>query len=180
MRIGIAGCSGTGKSILAENLAIELDIPFLPSKQITSEILHRDGYDYASGQQVEKFLGTQVRQRQILKKAYEQQSVDSFVTDRTAIDLASYAILEMDRTSNIRKYVERCREFSVRYDYVFFCPWEDKEAEDNKKRTLDPWYQFSVHSIQIEIAKMFPLSCFHQLESSSADERLKEILKYIS
>ena len=46
MRIGIAGCAGTGKSVTGEKLAQALGLPFLPSKDITGDILRRDGYDY--------------------------------------------------------------------------------------------------------------------------------------
>jgi adenylate kinase family enzyme len=103
MKIGIAGCSGTGKSILAEKLASELDIPFLPSKDITGDILQREGYDYSSGQQVEKFLATNELQNEILKRTIKQQSIESFVTDRTALDLTAYAIVEMEGALNVKK-----------------------------------------------------------------------------
>lgn len=178
MKIGIAGCSGTGKSVLAEMLAEELGIPFLPSKDITGEILRRDGYDYASGEQIEKFLSTNSRQRELLRRSVKQQSVESFVTDRTAIDLASYGILEMDDSLKTKKHLDKCEEFSKIYDIVFFCSWESVEIIDNKKRTLDPWYQFTVHAVQIEAAKMFGIM-MHELDNSDSKERLDESIKWI-
>jgi predicted ATPase len=178
MRIGIAGCAGTGKSVLAERLAMELSIPFLPSKVITSEILQRDGYDYASGQQVEKFLATHEHQAEILKRTIEQQSVDEFVTDRTAIDLASYAIIEMDGPLNVKRYLEACKELADIYTHIFFCPWADCKIENNHKRTLDPWYQFTVHSVQLEVMVQFGIKCI-VLTSLKVDDRLAGILEAI-
>jgi broad-specificity NMP kinase len=178
VKIGIAGCSGTGKSVLAEKLAEKLDIPFLPSKDITGEILRRDEFDYGSGQQIEKFLATNERQRELLRKSIKQQSVESFVTDRTAIDLASYAILEMDDSLKTQKHLDKCEEFVKIYDVIFFCSWESVEIIDNKKRTLDPWYQFAVHSVQHEVSNLFNAN-MHVFEKSDLDERLEEALEHI-
>ena len=178
MRIGIAGCAGTGKSVLAERLAAELGIPFLPAKDITGDILRRDGYDYASGQQVEKFLATHEHQQEILKRTREQQAAEEFVTDRTAIDLAAYAILEMEGPLNVQRYLNECRGLVGRYDYIFFCPWEDREILDNHKRTLDPWYQFAVHSVELEVITQFGIGPL-LLEAPEVDERVKGALDFI-
>lgn len=175
MRIGIAGCAGTGKSILADKLAKELGIPFLPAKTITTEILNRDGYDYASGQPVEKFLATDTHQAEILKCTREQQSLDEFVTDRTAIDLAAYAILEMENREKIEKYVEDCRKTVGRYTHIVFCPWENREILNNHKRTLDPWYQFAVHSVQVGVMDKFKVVPIRVFESE-VEERVKTLL----
>jgi predicted ATPase len=179
MRIGIAGCAGTGKSVLAERLASELGVPFLPAKEITGDILRRDGYDYASGQQVEKFLATQAHQEEILRRTREQQSAESFVTDRTAIDLAAYAILEMDGPLNVQRYLEQCRELIRAYTHLFLCPWECREIVDNHKRTLDPWYQFAVHCVEREVATMFEAGPIMLVNRSSVDDRVKGILEWI-
>lgn len=178
MRIGIAGCAGTGKSVLAASLARELGLPFLPAKEITGEILERDGYDYASGQQVEKFLATHEHQHEILARTREQQSVEEFVTDRTAIDLAAYAILEMDGPLKVKKYVAACRELAEVYTHVVFCPWQDREILDNRKRTLDPWYQFAVHSVQLQVIEMFCMPMLTLFESE-AEDRVKEACSYL-
>lgn len=179
MKIGIAGCSGTGKSILAQRLAAELEVPFLPSKEITSDILERDGFDYASGEQVEKFLSTHSHQKEILKRTKEQQSIESFVSDRTAIDLASYAIMEMEGPLDVQRYIDECAKMATSYDYIFFCPWEGREILDNNKRTLDPWYQFAVHSVQQEVMGMFNIPR-KVLTKSDVGDRVSEAMGYIS
>jgi adenylate kinase family enzyme len=180
MKIGIAGCSGTGKSILAEKLASEFNIPFLPSKDITGDILQREGYDYSSGQQVEKFLATNKLQNEILRRTTKQQSIESFVTDRTALDLASYAIIEMDGALNVQKYIESCSELSKSYDYIIICPWQHCDIIDNKKRTLDPWYQFTVHSVILNSLDLIDCRRYALLTESKWEDRLKEVLEWIS
>jgi hypothetical protein len=34
------------------------------------------------------------------------------------------------------------------YTRLFLCPWEDKALDGNRKRTLNPWYQFLIHTIE--------------------------------
>lgn len=186
MRIGIAGCSGTGKSVLAEKLAAEFDIPFLPSKDITGDILQREGYDYSSGQQVEKFLATNKLQNEILRRTTKQQSIESFVTDRTALDLAAYAIIEMEGPLNVKKYIDSCKELTKVYDYIIFCPWQHCDIVDNKRRTLDPWYQFTVHSVELRALSLFgykdepnKIARYCIVRTSKVDERVKEVVKYL-
>jgi hypothetical protein len=180
VRIGIAGCSGTGKSILGKKLAEELGLPFLPSKDITGDILQREGYDYSSGQQVEKFLATYKLQNEILRRTTKQQDVESFVTDRTALDLAAYAIIEMEGPLSVQKYIESCSELSKSYDYIVICPWQHCDIVDNKKRTLDPWYQFTVHSVVLSALDLLEHRRFAILTESKLEDRLKEVLEYIS
>jgi len=178
MRIGIAGCAGTGKSLLGKRLSVKLDMPFLASKQITGPILERDGYDYASGQQVERFLATQERQKEILKGTTQQQSLCRFVTGRTAIDLAAYAILEMDDPTAIKRHLDQCAQLCAQYTHIFFCPWANKEPADNHRRTLDPWYQFSVHAVELQVAD-FLTAPLYRLRTSTVDDRIQEIMEIL-
>lgn len=149
MKIGVVGAAGTGKSSLAEMLSKALGIPFLKSKDITHLILQRDGYDYSSGIQIERFLANTGRQNEILRRTLEQQSVPEFVTDRTVIDLAAYALSEMREDSDtVRHIIETCHKNVGLYTHLLLCPWQDAPLTDNGKRTLNPWYQFVIHTIE--------------------------------
>lgn len=174
-RIGICGCGGTGKSTLAESLAKALKIPLLKSKDITHMILNRDGYDYSSGIQIERFLANTGRQNEILRLTLEQQNVPSFVTDRTVIDLAAYALCEMRENSDAVKYiVETCRKNVANYTHLFLCPWCDT-LTDNGKRTLNPWYQLVVHSIERGIMDDWGCKYF-VMPITENDQRVQEAL----
>ena len=154
-KIGIAGCAGTGKSSLARAIAEKLGIPLLESKAITRDILERDGYDYASGTQVERFLASTGRQNEILRRTLEQQQVAEFITDRTLVDLAAYVVCEMhDKdTKTLGHILETCRKHVEEYTHIFLCPWEDKPVDENQRRTLNPWYQFLIYTIEVGILK---------------------------
>jgi predicted ATPase len=173
-RIGIAGCAGTGKSSLAESLSKALGIPFLKSKNITHEILSRDKYDYSSGVQIERFLANTGRQNEILRRTLEQQSMSDFVTDRTVIDLAAYALCEMrENTDVVKNIVETCKKSIGIYTHLLLCPWHNMPLIDNGKRTLNPWYQLCVHAI--ERGLMDDWGCkYHIMSPTSSNEQRVE------
>lgn len=153
IRIGIVGCAGTGKSTVAETVATRLGIPNLKSREITEDILRRDGYDYSSGIQIERFLANSGRQNEILRRTIEQQSVPDFVTDRTVVDLAAYAVCEMHHSdpTALRRIVDTCRKNVSVYTHLFLCPWRDVQVADTGKRTLNPWYQYLIHITELGI-----------------------------
>ncbi len=179
-RIGIFGCAGTGKSTLGGSLASDLDIPFHASKDITGEILERDCYDYSSGVQVEKFLASGSRQIEILERTEElQQPSGSWITDRTFLDLAAYAILELSDSDMkiLRKIYDRCGEHLGVYTHLFLCPWVDETATVNNKRTLNLWYQFKHHSVLWSLVREWGVEC-HVLERDG-EKRLDEVRSII-
>jgi len=181
LRIGIVGSAGTGKSSLGMMLAKELGIPFLPSKSITTDILNRDGYDHSCGIQVEKFLAQEGRQDSILKRTVaDQKSSDSFVTDRTVVDLAAYAIAELHSsdTKKVNSIVENCRANIGLYSHIVVCPWGKVPLKANARRTLNPWYQFIIHGLDLALMNMWGVQ-FYILSSDSEKERVAEVVKFL-
>lgn len=178
-RVGIVGCAGSGKSSFAEMLAKTLDVDFLKSKEITQDVLTRDGYDYSSGIQIERFLANSGRQNEILRRTIEQHSAEQFATDRTVIDLAAYVVCEMNAETNVVKHIiETCKRNVGRYTHLFLCPWRDVPLTDNKRRTLNPWYQFMIHAVERGI--MDDWGCrYHIIEPDDTDKRVKEALKIL-
>jgi ATP-dependent Lon protease len=176
-RIGIVGSAGTGKSSFAESLAIKLGIPCLKSKDITQQILVRDGYDYSSGIQIERFLSHTRRQGEILRRTLEQQSVEQFVTDRTVVDLAAYALIEINSDTDTVKHVyETCQKSIAIYTHLFFCPFMDMTAvTDNGRRTLNPWYQKLVHTIERGIMEDWDKD-YWLIQSDNIEERIIEVI----
>lgn len=180
-RIGVCGCGGTGKSSLAESLAKALTVPCLRSKDITQLILSRDGYDYSSGIQIERFLANTGRQNEILRRTMEQQAIAQFVTDRTVVDLAAYALCELrenrDNSDILKNIVDTCRKNVVNYTHLLLCPWQD-QLTDNGKRTLNPWYQLVIHAIERGI--MDDWGCqYHVMQTVGNDNRTEEALKLL-
>ena len=171
------GCGGVGKSSVARALAQIINVPYLEAKHVTGEILKRDGYDYSSGVQVERFLAAPSRQMEMLTKTItEQNGTDDFVTDRTFIDLAAYAIAELSDGDEglLRRIYGACHSQSTIYTDLILCPWYDVPVVNNAKRTLNPWYQFKVHSLLVSLVSEWNLKCL-VLKSDNLDERVKEI-----
>jgi len=180
IKIGIIGSAGTGKSTLAESVASTFKIANLKSREITEDILTRDGYDYSSGIQIERFLANSGRQSEMLKRTLEQQSVESFVTDRTVIDLAAYAVCELSQSDPmaLRKIFDTCKTESSTYTHLFLCPWKDIPIAVTKKRTLNTWYQYLIYIV--EKGMLDDWGCkYVVLESENNDERLKKILEEV-
>lgn len=160
VRIGICGSAGTGKTTLAVALAQHLDIPLLKSKDITNDILIRDGYDYASGVHIEQFLAQSNRQDEMLKKHTEFENANGqFVVDRTVVDLFAYAVVECNfDPEKIEKFYKLCKTYAKTYTHLIFCPWGKRPLLSNNRRTLNPWYQFLIHSVEKVILDEWKLS----------------------
>jgi hypothetical protein len=180
-RIVLAGPAGTGRSSVAEALSLKLGIPFLKAKDITNPILKRDGYDYASGVQVEKFLQTKSRQIEILNKTMEQVKTESFITDRGLIDLAAYAMLGVDYldAEDIDRILCMCQANIKRYTGIFL--FRPGELIDNKKRTLNRHYQNLVYTVELGLLKDWGID-FSIIESCGMDteSKLENILNDIN
>lgn len=180
LRIGLVGAGGTGKTTLGAEVASACGISFLQAKALTQPILQRDKYDYASGIQVERFLAANGRQEEILKATVAQQTAAAqFVTDRTFVDLAAYAICELHDhdTGTLLKMCETCREHVSVYTHLFVCPWIRQDLKANGKRTLNVWYQFLVHSLEHSLMDEWGVK-FHVLKSAKAG-RVKELLEVL-
>lgn len=184
-KIGFVGCAGTGKSTLAKAISERLDLTFLRSKDITRPILQSGNYDYGSGLQIERFLASGERQNEILKgtiSSYKKN--DQFVTDRTVIDLAAYAIKELHESDqkSLKNIISICQSYFCFYTHLVFCPWRDVPIEDNQKRTLDQWYQFIIDSISKNIINQSIVDNDTKvifLNTDGFDDRLKEILRFL-
>jgi predicted ATPase len=179
IRVGVCGCAGSGKSSFAEALAKALGMPFLKSKEITQDILSRDGYDYSSGVQIERFLANSGRQNEILRRTMEQQAVEQFVTDRTVVDLAAYVVCEMNSETNVVQHIlEACKRNVTNYTHLFLCPWQDIPVTDNNRRTLKPYYQFMIHVVECGIMDDWGVK-YSIIKPAEAGERVKDALSIL-
>jgi len=181
-RIGFVGAAGSGKSSIAKGVADKLKIQLVASKTVTKGILDRDGYDYASGVQVERFLADSSRQNEILAKTIESQPADGvFVADRTVIDLAAYAIVELHDEDPVllRKIIQACKRHVPVYTHLFLCPWMDVPISDNHLRTLNPWYQFLIHTLDKGIMADWGIE-YVVLESTGTDKRVAEVVSAVA
>ena len=179
-RIGVVGAGGTGKSGLASILAERLGIAYVAAKSITRPILERKGYDWSSGTFVEEFLAQEECQQEILAKTIElEKTAGGFVTDRTPVDLAAYAIIMLHKkVSKVDDMVAACYDHVKNYTHLIFCPWGQQPIERNEVRTLNPWFQFAVHGAMMALLKQWDLK--YLVISATGDDRVREALEYIA
>jgi hypothetical protein len=162
-------------------LAKHLGVPFLAAKSITLDILNCDGYDHSCGIQVEKFLSQEGRQDAIVKRTItEHKKEKAFVTDRTVVDLAAYAVAETHASDpkKVSSITDLCHSNVSRYTHLIFCPWGKSPLRANARRTLNPWYQFVVHSLDLALMGSWGVE-FHVLESNDEKKRVAEVVKFL-
>jgi predicted ATPase len=179
VRIGLIGAAGTGKSTLATAVSKEFGLRFLAAKKVTQSILDSDGYDYGAGVHIERFLADSRRQLRIMRNTFAAQSeaVD-FVADRTAVDLAAYALVELHDSdvATLGKVFDECRKRVGLYTHLFLCPWLGGPMKDNRRRTLNPWYQRLVHTVEMGVVREWGLaSSVHVFEAESCEDRMDEV-----
>jgi len=172
MKILFCGPSGSGKSTIANAVSLQINVPFLKAKDITTKILKRDNYDYASGVQVEKFLSTKARQLEILTQTVLQQNADEFITDRGFIDLASYAMCAIDMldAETLDKILCTCQTHVKRYSHVFL--FQQGELIDNQKRTLNRHYQNLIYTVELGLMKEWKID-YTLIEDCGMDSQFK-------
>ena len=187
MKIGIMGSGGSGKTITGFSLAEDLGYDFLASRSITSGILKRDGFDHSV--QVEKFIAQDQRQKEIMELLIERESNNSmFITDRTSIDVAAYALVEMKNSDpkKLSEILEMCKNHAKSYTHLFVCPWAGIDLRrNNLSRTINPHYQLLIHEAQIGLLVDWELN-FKLLNKNNkigsdlnAEERVEEIKNYL-
>jgi hypothetical protein len=117
MSIGLCGAHRTGKTTLAEALSIQVKKPFV--KTITSEIFRQYGLDPAHPLDFRKRLEIQ---KQILISYAEiwASQQQSFITDRTPVDLMAYTLADVQGSTEVNfpeleRYMEQCFEVTNKY-----------------------------------------------------------------
>jgi hypothetical protein len=132
MRISFAGASGTGKSTLAAWLAGRVQLPLNPvgsrsvalEMGLTNEAGEPDPYLADERRDAEgRPLRAEFQRRLLAAKVAWELETPAFVTDRTTLDNAVYAILH--GAGSIRaQYLKDAVAGMRRYDAVFYCPAE--------------------------------------------------------
>jgi len=127
MRIAFTGSSSTGKTTLANKLQEDTRFCELSLEFITVDarkLLEERGFKSMDRMITEEKIKFQAAYLE--KKLVLENGRDSYFTDRSFIDVASYW-LELDKTglpaSDIDSYIERCRQEVGRYDLHFYFPY---------------------------------------------------------
>jgi hypothetical protein len=150
-KIGLIGSAGIGKSSIAYEVSKKLDLCFLKSKDITRPILKKYGYDYSTGECVEKFLSKKEIEFEIVDKRTYQESLltGGFITDRTTLECFVYALLSVEKyvDDEITLLEKICYENMKHYSHIFYFPYKNGWLEDNGLRTVNTFFQWKIDLI---------------------------------
>lgn len=118
MRIGFAGCSGTGKTYLAKAVAERFGWPFNPigARSVAEAMGFKSPYDVNRAGKRGEFQETLFK----MKKKWEAEH-EHFVSDRTYLDDLTYSALHMAQDLD-DDAIERYARAMSRYDLVFVTP----------------------------------------------------------
>ena len=96
------------------------------------------------------------------------------------VDLAAYAITELydGDSKKVEQVFNLCKSEMKKYTHVIVCPWGKNPIKDNRVRTLNPWYQFIIHSIEVNLLDLWDIR-YYQVKSIIEQDKLNEILAYI-
>jgi len=75
---------------------------------------------------------------------------------------------------------EACREDVESYTHLVLCPWGKDPLQDNNIRTLNPFYQFMIHSISIGILDDIGVDYISLKGCSDIKEMTREIVSVIT
>jgi hypothetical protein len=176
MKIALSGSAGTGRSTIAIRLA--QSIGHTPLTNLAKGILREHGFKYGTDTTVEQFLATPERQRQLYDhKRMIESEYDNFVTDRSWIDNASYAVVGLHNNMlfDMASYIDDCKSEVEKYDCIIHIPWGRQPLQPNGTRTINPWFQFMVDSVICNIAQLWGI----ELTTAPQDLSNKDCVDWI-
>ena len=154
MKIQFCGPSGIGKTTLAKYIGNQLNIPFIDGSYSnlvpsTKNIKHKDMLDRKPQDIYQEYV-TLVSER---SKAF---NVDSYVSDRSFIDVLVYTISNLSSKlpkCDVEFMDNLCREMVLKTcTHLILLPYPANfitqiPIEDNHKRILNSYYQWSISEL---------------------------------
>ena len=154
-RINLTGCSGIGKTTLAQAIAQKYGLNFVSGSYsdlvpVTKKMPHSDMIQ----QDAKTIFEQDVQVLNARRKVFNMYG--ALVSDRSYIDSAAYMIQKLSHripTCEVEDFVEKCRVLTLTqckkviylpYTVEHFKKWN---IEDNGKRVLNKFYQAEVSSI---------------------------------
>lgn len=173
MRIAIIGNSGTGKTMLATELARELEFPLVP--EFAREIMAEWNLTMIRGLPIETMV---CLQEEILRrKLAAEQQLSRFVADRSTADSAVIWLVRLAGAvppELCSEMVERCRVGMGAYDHVFLLPDGVIALEDDGVRQLD-WGRRFLFTIALRGLLDIWGCRYHVVRSIPLSNRVEEV-----
>ena len=174
LRIAIVGSFSTGKTTLATELAERLGLPLLP--EAAREVA-------GLGFKLDKDATPEIEALIFLKHYNNELSADSFVVDRSMLDIMAYAGWVLDNRPRTKEMAiwEECERLAERrlrtaYSHVFYLPIEFPIVLDGL-RPDDPDFQ---HDIDARLRGLLDgHGLVYETITGSVEERVEKILRAV-
>jgi nicotinamide riboside kinase len=175
MKLAFVGSFSTGKTTMANLMARELDLPLLP--EAARQVVEL-GFplDQSATAETETLI--------FLKSLHAELAHESFVADRSMLDVLAYADWVMEHQPHQRKEDHlwlAAREIAVldlrsRYDHVFYLPVEFPIVLDGL-RPDDTAFQSEIDQRMLHLLKVHDVE--HHTLTGSVEERRRQVLAAI-
>ncbi len=178
-RIGFAGCSGTGKTWLAERIARELDLPLCPvgSRQVSAQMGYASPYDVDAVPGARRAFQVELQRA---KTEWERQH-ESFVSDRTPVDNLVYTALH-DVQAIGADMMQLTRRHFHTYTHVVVC-WRSgfQRLGVDPARVLEPIYHAIYEACLMGLLAelLGPHTVVLPLRLSDPDERMAAVRAFM-
>ena len=167
-RIAVVGSFSTGKTTLATVAAEELDLPLLP--EVARHVVEL-------GFQLDKDATPEVETLIFLRQFHNEQSHPEFVSDRSLVDVMTYAGWVLDNQPWRKEMAlwESCvdvAQYRLRnqYSHVFYLPIEFPIVPDGL-RPMDPEFQADIDQRMHAILDTYDIP--YDTLTGSVEERLE-------
>lgn len=163
MLVSIAGSQGCGKSTLINALK---EKGFKTVERKTSRSILTD-WDVSLSQVNNDHDLTVKFQKEILQRKAQDEAFacqnpsDVVVTERTFIDLATYALVSLGKDNQysdwLNKYILECASYQQSYDLVFYLKAGHFSIEHDGVRGSNPYYSRMVDLTMFDMTEQFTL-----------------------
>ncbi|MEX2538270.1 MAG: ATP-binding protein [Actinomycetota bacterium] len=171
-RVAIVGSFSTGKTTLAEAAAPKLDLPLLP--EVAREVVEL-------GFKLDKDATVETETLIFLRQYYNEMIHESFVGDRSLIDVMAYASWVLENQERRKEFAlwDTCLSIAKhnlrsQYTDVFYLPIEFGIVADGL-RPMDPDFQQDIDNRMLRFLKIYDVQ--YQTLTGSVEDRMGQLMQ---
>ena len=182
MKISLCGAGGTGKTTLLEEINKTIDYPVI-------EEGIREWLEYHAFDDFKEMTEEDIKLMQndvMYSKINREISLNTFISDRTTIDNATYAlrwIASLDDKHQVwyKNYLnDAVKHANDTYDVIFFLPVGVFKPKDDGLRSNKLWYQYMMQCIMESLLSGLDKPLIHYIKSSSLQDRVDECFEVMN